>query len=124
MVGCRDGVLAAAFAAFWGCASAAAEPLPAPPCGGAEIARGTVSRIIDGRSFTLDDGREVLLAAIDIPPQEAPAAPDGANAKSTLDALIGGDTVVLRKAEIALDRYGRTVAYAYAERDGEEIFAQ
>jgi hypothetical protein len=41
-----------------------------------------------------------------------------------LEALIGGDEVVLRKAEAGTDRYGRITAYAYALRDGEEIFAQ
>jgi endonuclease YncB( thermonuclease family) len=124
MVGWRDGFLAVAFAALLGCASAAAQPLPASPCGGAEIARGTVSRVIDGRSFTLDDGREVRLAAIESPPPDTPAIPGSPDAKSTLDALIGGDTVILRKAEMAADRYGRTVAYTYAIRDDDEIFAQ
>jgi endonuclease YncB( thermonuclease family) len=81
-----------------------------------------VSRIIDGDSFVLDDGREVRLAAVEVPPNAA--ASGSAEAKATLDALIGGDTVVLRKAEFAADRYGRLFAYAYAVRDGEEIFAQ
>jgi endonuclease YncB( thermonuclease family) len=94
-----------------------------PPCGGADVARGTVSRIIDGASFTLDDGREVRLAAVEVPSPNA-AASGSAEAKATLDALIGGDTVVLRKAEFAADRYGRLFAYVYAVRDGEEIFAQ
>jgi endonuclease YncB( thermonuclease family) len=113
-----------AVAALAGCASAAAQSLPAPPCGGVEIARGTVSRVIDGRDFLLDDNHEVRLAAIEVPPLDAPATPGGSDAKTTLDALIGGDTVILRKAELSTDRYGRTVAYAYAVRDGEEIFAQ
>jgi endonuclease YncB( thermonuclease family) len=124
MVGWRERLSAAAVAALWGCVSAAAQPALAPPCGGAEIARGTVSRVTDGRDFLLDDGREVRLAVAEIPPMDAPAAPGGSDAKSTLDDLIGGDTVILRKAEMATDRYGRIVAYAYAVRDGEEIFAQ
>jgi endonuclease YncB( thermonuclease family) len=101
---------------------------PAPPCGTEEIARGTVSRIIDGRSFVLADGREVRLAAIEVPllplPEESSATPGGAAAKDALDALVGGDEVVLRRAEAAADRYGRILAYAYAVRDGEELFAQ
>jgi len=76
--------------------------------------------VIDGRTFALDDGREIRLAAIEVPP----LAPDDAAAKSALDALIGGDAIVLRRADIATDRYGRLVAYAYAVRDGEELFAQ
>jgi endonuclease YncB( thermonuclease family) len=124
MVGSRDGLLAIIILALWGCVSAAAQSLPVQPCGGAEIARGTVSRVIDGRDAVLDDSREVRLAGVEIPPPDAPAAPEGSNAQATLDALIGGDTVILRKAELASDRYGRMVAYAYAVRDGEEIFAQ
>jgi endonuclease YncB( thermonuclease family) len=123
----RDGVLAAVFAAgcatAYGCLPASAQQPSAPPCGGADVARGTVSRIIDGDSFVLDDGREVRLAAVEVPPPNA-AASGGAEARTTLDALIGGDTVVLRKAEFATDRYGRLFAYVYAVRDGEEIFAQ
>ena len=45
-------------------------------------------------------------------------------AKNALDALAGGDNVVLRRAQIASDRYGRIVAYAYTERDGDELFVQ
>ena len=31
---------------------------------------------------------------------------------------------MLRRADIASDRYGRIVAYAYTERDGDELFVQ
>jgi len=102
----------------------------APACGADEIARATVSRVIDGRTFTLADGREVRLAAIEVPPlplplpQEPGAAPGGTATKAALDALAGGDEVVLRRAQAATDRYGRLVAYAYTERDGDELFVQ
>lgn len=123
----RDGVFAVAFTAglavAGGCAPAAAQELAAPPCGGMDITRGTASRVIDGDSFALDDDREVRLAAVEVPPPGT-SAPGGAEARATLDALIGGDTVALRKAEFAADRYGRLLAYVYAVRDGEEIFAQ
>ena len=79
--------------------------------------------VIDGRTFALDDGREVRLAAIEVAPLETGAAPAAA-ARAALDALIGGDDIVLRRADISTDRYGRLVAYAYAVRDGEELFAQ
>jgi len=103
-----------------------------PPCGGDEIARAIVSRIGDGRTFTLADGREVRLAAIEVPalplPQrsnrESNAGPGGVAAKDALEALAGGDDVVLRRAQTASDRYGRIVAYAYTERDGDELFVQ
>jgi endonuclease YncB( thermonuclease family) len=130
MVGRRRGVLLAAalaakLAALCGCSGAMAQEQPhsAPACGGDVIARGVAKRVIDGRTFMLDDGREVRLAAIEVPPLETGAAP-GAAAKAALDALIGGDEIVLRRADVATDRYGRLVAYAYAVRDGDELFAQ
>jgi endonuclease YncB( thermonuclease family) len=128
-------VLAAAFTATC-CLDASAQPAPAPICGSDEIARATVDRINDGRTFTLSDGREVRLAGIEVPPlptpqdsnqgsnQDSAAAPAGGAAKDALDALAGGDEVMLRRADIASDRYGRIVAYAYTERDGDELFVQ
>jgi endonuclease YncB( thermonuclease family) len=96
--------------------------------GGAEIARGTVARVVDGRTFVLGDGREVRLAAVEVPPLPLPdevgAAPGAAMAKGALEALAGGDDVVLRRADAPTDRYGRVVAYAYVERDGDELFVQ
>jgi endonuclease YncB( thermonuclease family) len=127
-------VFAAGFTAI--CCLHAAQQAPSPPCGTEEIARATVSRVGDGRTFTLSDGREVHLAGIEVPPLSAPqdsnqesnqnsaTAPGGAAAKDALDALAGGDEVVLRRADIASDRYGRIVAYAYTERDGDELFVQ
>jgi hypothetical protein len=122
MIGWRDGVLAAAvaaeFAVICGCLCAAAQEQPeqpehATPCGGDAIARGTASRVIDGRTFVLDDGREVRLAAIEVPPplplpQQSGAAP-GVAAKDALAALVAGAEIVLRRAQAASDRYGRVL---------------
>lgn len=102
------------------CAPAQQQPAAAIACGGDVIAQATVSRVIDGRTFLLDDGREVRLAAIEVAQQ----APDDAAARDALVALAGGDTVVLRRAEAPSDRYQRLIAYAYAVRDGEELFTQ
>jgi len=128
MVGRRGVATAAALAAnltAWcgGSGAVAQEPAPSSPCGDKVIAQGTARHVIDADTFALDDGREVRLATIQVPPL-AGAAPGGAAAKAALDALIGGDAVVLRGADIATDRYGRLVAYVSAVRDGEEIFAQ
>ncbi len=91
-----------------------------------------MAKVGDGRTFTLADGREVRLAAIEVPvrppreksDQASAAAAGAAAAKAALDALAGGDTVVLRRAQTGSDRYGRIVAYAYTERDGDELFVQ
>ena len=92
-------------------------------CGGEEIARGTVGKILDGRTFMLDDGREVRLAAIEVEPQDR-ADPVGRPAAAALSALAAGDQVVLLRAESGLDRYGRLLAYAYTLRDGDEFLVQ
>jgi endonuclease YncB( thermonuclease family) len=130
MRGSRDGVLVAGFAALCWCSGVAAQQQPAPAavCGGDTIAQATVSRVIDGRTVVLDDGREVRLAAIEVPAlpqlQESGTAPGGAAARDALTALAGGDEVVLRRAQAASDRYQRLLAYAYTVRDGEEFFTQ
>jgi endonuclease YncB( thermonuclease family) len=112
-----------------GCAAAFAQDgnaATAPVCGGAAVADGTVNGIRDGRTLTLDDGRAVRLAAIDVPllpsPQGAGATAGrwGAAAKDALDALAGGDRLLLRFAQADPDRYGRIVAYAYTERDSDQ----
>jgi endonuclease YncB( thermonuclease family) len=159
MTGWWNGIFSVGIALTFGCCGALAEDAQAqtdaPPkiaCGGETVAHATVSRIIDGRTFVLDDGREVRLAAIDTPPlptlppptlppptllspvsrqpspQQPTVVPGGAASKEALEALVGGDEVVLRQAEAGLDhnldRYGRIVAYAYAVRDGAELFVQ
>jgi endonuclease YncB( thermonuclease family) len=96
-------------------------------CGGDEIARGTVSKILDGRTFVLEDGREVRLAAIEVASPAGPqdrAAPAGRAAAAALGSLAAGDQVVLRRAENGPDRYGRLLAYAYTLRDGDEFLLQ
>jgi endonuclease YncB( thermonuclease family) len=93
---------------------------------------GTVGRVIDGRTFALEDGRVARLTGVEVPlpaPERAGtpdrgSTPGGQAAKAALEALVGGDEVVLRQAESGPDRYGRMVAYAYAVRDGAELFVQ
>ena len=137
MIGWRDGGLAAAVAAhlavmFGGLGAAAQEqPVRALPCGGDAIARGAAGRIVDGRTFALEDGREVRLAAIEVPPlappgeaREAEAAPGGVAAKDALAALLEGADIVLRRADVAADRYGRILAYTATAREGVERSVQ
>ena len=127
----RFGALAAALAAQYAvlCAEAGAQApgAPAAVCGGEVVARGAVKQIIDGRTFVLDDGREVRLAAIEVPPVEPlPQGADapGAAAKAALASLLANTEVGLRRAEIPTDRYGRMVGFAYVTRDGIAEMAQ
>jgi endonuclease YncB( thermonuclease family) len=140
MMGMRGVLSAAAIAAalsFSGKCPAIAQgaaktAAAAMPCGGEEIGRGAVSRIVDGRSFVLDDGREVRLAGIETPPPSAPDAGNkaaavsggGAAARNALAALLTGAQVILRRAEFASDRYGRLLAYVDFARSGSLASAQ
>jgi endonuclease YncB( thermonuclease family) len=87
------------------------------PCGAEAMPAGRVNRIIDGRSFMLDDGREIRLASLAAPPAEASAT--GQAARTALAGLLTGETVALRRAAAAPDRYGRAVAYAFTDGEGE-----
>lgn len=107
------------------------------PCGGEEIGRGSVGRVVDGYTFVLDDGREVRLAGIETPLPSAENAGakvtpakeanvedaalptiGGAAARDALATLLTGAPVILRRAAFASDRYGRVVAYVDIARAG------
>jgi endonuclease YncB( thermonuclease family) len=99
--------------------AAAAQDGSSPPlsaCSFGLVGTGKVATILDGRDFVLDDGREVRLAAVEVPL----LGPAGAAAKSALEALLAGQTVELRQPAPATDRYGRTLAYVYLAGDGGE----
>jgi endonuclease YncB( thermonuclease family) len=127
-----DRILGAAFAALLacGCFGANAQERPqTSACGGEAIAQARAGRVIDGRTFALDDGREVRLAAIEVPqlplPGETDAAPGGAPAKDALAALLSDKAVVLKRAEAQTnDRYGRIVAYVFTAADDGMRLAQ
>ena len=134
MTGWRDACLIAAFAAGFPTIGGETPALADDPalkrqgqvCGGDEIARGIVGKILDGRTFVLDDAREVRLAAIEVPSPAGDRAehPAGRAAAEALGALAARDQVVLRRAESGSDRYGRMLAYAYTLRDGDEFLLQ
>src|SRR5262249_52855722 len=119
------GVLAAALSAAIVAQAQTSAPGKPPPaaksvqtseCKLAAVATGTVAAVVDGRTLTLDDGREVRLAAIEVAPPNEPA---GAAAKAALQALVAGQPIELRGAGPApeTDRYGRLFAQVYVTRD-------
>jgi len=70
---------------------------------------GRVAAVIDGRSFRLDDGREIRLAGIER------AGTDSARGRIALAALVSGRHVTLHGEDDAPDRYGRQAAFVFAD---------
>jgi endonuclease YncB( thermonuclease family) len=105
-------------------ASARAESGPSTACRFEAAGTGTVRAVIDGRSFTLDDGREIRLAGIEVPPPRAGESGTqveaGASARAALQSILADQDVELRQIAAAADRYGRTLAFAYVRRDGAQ----
>src|SRR3974390_2844842 len=69
------------------------------------VGAGTVTTIVDGRSFLLDDGREVRLPGIEVPlpplPGETgPRAEAGSAARGALASMLAGEAVELRAAAL------------------------
>ena len=85
---------------------------------------GKVRAITDGRSFILQDGREIRLAAIEVPlapaaGESGPQAEAGLAARAALESMLASQSVVeLRQNAAGADRYGRTLAMVYVIRDG------
>lgn len=80
------------------------------------LGAGIVVSVIDGRSFLLDDGREVRLAGLHVPLLARPGDQDdsaGRAAKAALESLLAGQAVTLKAPKPTSDRYGRIVAYAF-----------
>jgi endonuclease YncB( thermonuclease family) len=69
----------------------------------------TVKSVSGGRSLVLDDGREILLAAIETP---------GPWARAALPALVAGNALAVEPLSAAADRYGRIPARVFLSRDG------
>ena len=116
----------------------------APACRLDPLGSGTVRAVTDGRTFLLDDGREVRLAGIEVPlPAEVaaaagppapsatvsppspavPAADFGLEAKIALERLILDKSVVL-KGTSAADRHGRVPAQVFLGSAGLERSVQ
>jgi endonuclease YncB( thermonuclease family) len=107
-------------------AGAGAEGHPSIACRFEGVSSGKVRAIADGRSFVLDDGREIRLAGIEVPLPPAPGetgerAEAGRRAKAALENLVAGREVELRQTAAA-DRYGRIMAQANVRHEGSGPF--
>jgi endonuclease YncB( thermonuclease family) len=85
-------------------------PSQASGCAPAGDDEGHVATIIDARTFRLDDGREIRLAAIEAVPATS------ADGVAVLASLIEGRHVILRGETDAPDRYGRQSAFVFPGR--------
>jgi endonuclease YncB( thermonuclease family) len=92
-------------------AAAIASPALAAGCNFEPQGEGRVSAIIDGRSFRMDDGREVRLAGI----ETATAGAEKNSGAPALSALIADRNVMLRGETDAPDRYGRQLAFVFLD---------
>lgn len=85
-------------------------------CVSATLGTFDIGAMVDARTFRLQDGREVLLAGI-----EVPAA---TSTRAMLGKLLAGGKIVLKQAEPGSDRYGRLLAQAFVPQDGAERWVQ
>ncbi|MGZ3293137.1 MAG: thermonuclease family protein [Xanthobacteraceae bacterium] len=106
-------------------ARAEAQSLPSSSCRFAPAGSGKVRAIADGRSFTLEDGREIRLAGIEVPHLPGPGetgtrATAGLAARAALESIVAGQNVELRQNDMAIDRYGRMSALVYVPRESSQ----
>src|SRR4029077_11406155 len=99
-----------------------AESRPTTSCRFEPAGTGKVRAITDGRSFTLEDGREIRLAGIEVPLLPGPGdlgtgAKAGLAARAALESIIAGQNVELRQNDVA-DRYGRMPPLVYVPPGG------
>lgn len=89
----------------------------------------SVVRVIDSETVLLDDHREVRLIGALAPrsPDLRPGAdpwPPEEKAIAALKALVLGRSVSLATAGREKDRYGRSFAHLFVEKDGERVWVQ
>src|SRR5262245_26631736 len=105
-------------------AAARTQDRPLSACRFEVAGTGKVRAISDGRSFILEDGREIRLAAIEVPlapaaGESGPRAEAGLAARAALESMLASQSVVeLRQNAAGADRYGRTLAMVYVMHDG------
>jgi micrococcal nuclease len=77
-----------------------------------------VIRVYDGDTIQIDDGRKIRLIGVDAPEVESPYTqeePYGSLSRKYLNSLLAGKKVFIKVGEEPYDRFGRTLAYVYAD---------
>ena len=121
---------AACVLGFVGIAEAQVKQSAMSVCAAQVVATATVSKVLDGRSFVLDDGREVRLPNIEVPlvsvagESEGQAgrgseahARAGRAARAALEGMLAGKSVELGQSRPGSDRYGRMIADAFLQEN-------
>jgi endonuclease YncB( thermonuclease family) len=91
--------------------AAAITPAVAAGCAFAPQGEGRVTEVIDGRSFRLDDGRDVSLIGI----EPVVSTDSTASRTAALAAIVAGHEVTLRGDDDTPDRYGRQPAFVFVD---------
>lgn len=93
-------------------------------CGGEQIVRGRVAKIVDARTLILEDAQVVRLAGLELADAESPRAaptttsPDAEPVGQLNDLLAGHKIILLGAGATARDRYGRLIGFAkFADTD-------
>lgn len=89
---------------------------PLPPL--EQGAQAFVKRAVDGDTLLLDDGRRVRLLGVDTPETKregTPIQPWGPEAHAYTERLVEGRAVRLQFDKERHDKYGRVLAYVYAD---------
>ena len=82
---------------------------PTPPTG---LETATVTRVVDGDTIELADGRRVRYIGINTPEHDQPYYKEATEANRR---LVGGKEIQLELDQDTFDQYGRTLAYIWAE---------
>jgi micrococcal nuclease len=100
--------------------SSISNPFPSLAKTTSSIEEVVVNRVVDGDTIELRDGRKIRLLNIDTPETVKPNTPVmcyGKEAKARMVELVDKKTVWLTYDKEKQDKYGRTLAFIYTERD-------
>lgn len=91
---------------------------------GIEGERVLVSKVVDGDTIDLEDGRTVRFVGVDTPETVDPRRPVGCfgkEASNETKSLLSGKVVILQKDVSDKDKYNRILRYIYLPLDNGEI---
>lgn len=93
---------------------------------GVEGERVVVTRVVDGDTFDIENGKAVRMVGIDTPETVDPKRPVGCfgkEASNETKSLLTGKVVILQKDMSETDKYGRLLRYVFLPlEDGQILF--